>query len=338
MQVFSNYPLKSLNTFKMDVYAEHFVSVKSIEELQHVVTTMKHEYSGVFLLGGGSNMLLTKNVEGLVVKMDIDGIERKEIDEQTVLVKSGAGIIWHDLVLYSVANGLGGIENLSLIPGKVGAAPIQNIGAYGVEIKDSFYELDAMNIRTGEMETFNIEQCRFGYRNSVFKQALKNKFAICNVTFRLQTNPTFNLSYGAITSQLEADGIEKASLRSVSNAIIKIRQSKLPDPEQLGNAGSFFKNPEVESGDFESLIKEFPSIVHFPGSQDKIKLSAGWLIEQCGWKGKRMKNCGSYEKQALVLVNYGNAKGNEVVDLAHQIIDSVKKKFNVDLEPEVNII
>ncbi len=317
--------------------ASLFVEVNNEAELLEVLVYSKRKEK-LLVLGGGSNMLFTNDYDGLVIKNNLQGINAVKETDDCVFVKAGGGVTWHQLVLWSVAQNLGGIENLSLIPGSVGAAPIQNIGAYGVEIKDTFYELEAIHIASGTKRIFNLEECKFGYRNSIFKNEEKGNYIITAVTFQLKKNPAFNTSYGAIEQELKKMNVTDVTVKAISDAVISIRKSKLPDPNVLGNAGSFFKNPEISHEEFESLQKRFPTIVHYPAPGGKIKLAAGWLIEQCGWKGKRVGNTGSHKDQALVLVNYGNASGNEIYQLALDISASVKEKFDVTISPEVNII
>jgi len=254
------------------------------------------------------------------------------------MVKASAGENWHEFVTYCVNEGFGGLENLSLIPGNVGSCPIQNIGAYGVEVKDSFHSLEAIDLQTGELVVFSNEECRFGYRDSIFKRDLKGKFAIWSVTFELKLNPVVHIEYGAIKQELEAMGTGNPGIADVSNAVCSIRQKKLPDPEVLGNAGSFFKNPTVDQKFAEKLVESFPKMVFYPTGADRIKLAAGWLIEQCGWKGHREGDAGVHENQALVLVNYGNATGSNILTLAHRIQNSVYERFGVKLDMEVNVI
>lgn len=332
-----NISLKPFNTFGIDVRAAQFAEVTNIAGLRQIYEN--YPADKVMILGGGSNILLTGNVEGIVLKNSIKGINVAREDDDFFYVKAGAGEVWHELVLYCIERGFAGIENLSLIPGSVGAGPMQNIGAYGVEIKDVFYELEAFNIKTGAMETFTIDDCEFGYRESVFKRRYKGKYVITSVTLRLRKKPVFNISYGAIESELKAMGVKDLSIKAISDAVINIRRSKLPDPAEIGNSGSFFKNPEIPLEKYQELKEKFPAIVGFPlENTNMVKLAAGWLIEQCGWKGKRVGNTGAHKNQALVLVNYGNATGKEVYDLAMQIQQSVTEKFDVLLEPEVNII
>lgn len=338
MLIHQNCSLKPYNTFHIDVTANYLCTVKSVSELQSLLTDNQWRKMPILILGGGSNILLTKNFEGLVIKNELKGISIVSEADEYVIVKAAAGEVWHDLVLWSIDHNYAGIENLSLIPGSVGAGPMQNIGAYGVELKNCFYELEALNKSTGELENFNAADCKFGYRQSVFKAELKGQYIITSVTFKLSKNPTFNTSYGAINQELEKMGVTELNLRNISNAVINIRKSKLPDPNEIGNAGSFFKNPEVPTTQYEVLKLKFPDCVGYQLPNGKVKLAAGWLIEQCGWKGKKIGNTGSHKNQSLVLVNYGNASGNEVYQLAKDIQQSVAEKFNVALEMEVNII
>lgn len=328
--------LKAYNTFGIDSLARYFSAFSTVEELKDANSQLPA--ANFLILGGGSNILLTKNFDGLVLKNEISGIELVKEDEDSVIVKAGAGEVWHELVMYCVKNGFAGIENLSLIPGNVGASPMQNIGAYGVEVKDVFHELEAWDLQEKNIRKFSKEDCEFGYRESVFKRKFKNRFVIGTVSFKLNKKPSFNTSYGAINQELERMGLKELSIRAISNAVINIRQSKLPDPKEVGNAGSFFKNPQIPNQDFEKLKSSFPDIIAFPAGKDFTKLAAGWMIEQCGWKGYRKGDAGCYPKQALVLVNYGNAKGNEIYDLSEEIIESVVEKFGVRLEREVNVV
>jgi UDP-N-acetylmuramate dehydrogenase len=313
------------------------VEVHSTEELLKVLNDDKIKNEKKLILGGGSNMLFTGDFDGVVILNRLVKIEKVSEDEDHVFITAGAGLNWHSFVLYTVDHNYQGLENLSLIPGCVGAAPIQNIGAYGVEIRNTFQSLNALNIEEGKIHQFDNESCRFGYRDSIFKQEGKNKYCILDVTFCLNKKGKLNTSYGAIEDQLKLMNVSEPNLKDVSNAVIAIRKSKLPDPQVIGNAGSFFKNPEIPGEQFEKLVKEFPGLVGYP-SGGKVKLAAGWLIEQCGWKGKRIGNVGMHEKQALVLVNYGGASGGELLAHAVSVRESVFKKFGVELEMEVNII
>lgn len=292
----------------------------------------------LFVLGGGSNLLLTKDIEALVLKNEIKGIKIIRSFRHCVHVAIGGGEVWHSFVLWAIQKKLGGVENLSLIPGTVGAAPIQNIGAYGVELKDIFVKLEAIDLKTGKTRIFYKKDCQFGYRDSIFKKSLKGKVLITKVVLRLSKKHRINASYGAIRSMLEKKQIKQPGIRDISEAVIAIRSSKLPDPAQLGNAGSFFKNPEIAQTTFNRLQKRFPNIVFYQLPEKRVKVPAGWLIEQCGWKGKRIGNTGSHAQQALVIVNYGGATGEEVKTHATNVIASVKEKFGITLVPEVNII
>ncbi len=342
MEFKEDFSLKSSNTFGIDVYAKYFAEFKNFEELRESFefsqpSTFSLQPS-TLILGGGSNILFTDNYNGLVLKNKISGIEVVKEDDAHVYVKAGAGVGWHEFVLFCIENNLAGAENLSLIPGSVGASPMQNIGAYGVEIKDIFHELEAYHIEDKTSVVFSKDDCEFGYRESVFKNKYKGKFVITFVTYRLHKVPVFNTSYGAIDAELKKNGIQKLSIKAISDAVISIRQSKLPDPKIIGNAGSFFKNPTIENTQFEELKKSFSAIVGYAVNENKTKLAAGWLIEQCGWKGFRNGDAGCHEKQALVLVNYGDAKGEEILHLSEKIIDTVKLRFDVELQREVNIV
>lgn len=336
MQIQESISLKSYNTFGIDVMARQFATFKSTEELSVLVANPVR--LPTLLLGGGSNLLFTKHFDGLVLKNEIKGIKKIKEDEDFVYIQAGAGENWHQFVLYCIENNYGGVENLSLIPGCVGASPMQNIGAYGVEIKDVFHELKAFHLKEKTNYTFCLKDCDFGYRESVFKRKYKNEFVILSVTYKLRKKPAFNISYGAVGEELDKMGVKELSIKAISDAVINIRSSKLPDPKEIGNAGSFFKNPTVSKEKFNSLLSEFPSIIGHKNDDEKVKLAAGWLIEQCGWKGYRKGDAGCHAKQALVLVNYGNAKGNEIYHLSEEILQSVKEKFDVTLEREVNII
>jgi UDP-N-acetylmuramate dehydrogenase len=333
-----NVSLKSYNTFGIDSTAKYFTEVVSVIDLQQILKSSQFKPLPKLIIGGGSNILFTRNFDGLVIRNSIKGINIVSEDENNVFVQVGAGELWHEFVLWSIAKNLGGVENLSLIPGCVGAGPMQNIGAYGVELKDVFHELEAINITTADKKIFSKAECKFGYRESVFKNECKEMFVITSVTLKLNKKPDFNTSYGAIEQELKKSNVTEISVKAISDAVIAIRKSKLPDPALLGNAGSFFKNPEISKDDFVLLQSKFPSIPNYPAAENKVKLAAGWLIEQCGWKGKRVGNTGSHRDQALVLVNYGNASGNEIFQLALEIQKSVKEKFGVTILPEVNLI
>ncbi len=335
MFINENFSLKSFNTFGINVSTKLFASFSNRNELSEVLEN-KNEHK--LILGGGSNILFTKNYDGLVLKNEIAGIEKIKEDDAHVYVRAGAGVGWHEFVLYCINNNFAGVENLSLIPGSVGASPMQNIGAYGVEIKDVFHELEAYNIEGKKLVSFSKSDCAFGYRESIFKNKYKGQFVITSVTFQLNKIPKYNTSYGAIETELEKMGVQSLSIKAISDAVINIRQSKLPDPKIIGNAGSFFKNPTIPNTQFEKLKIEFSNIVGYAVGETETKLAAGWLIEQCGWKGYRKSDAGCHEKQALVLVNYGNAIGEEILQLSEKIIDSVKLMFDVELHREVNIV
>jgi UDP-N-acetylmuramate dehydrogenase len=342
MQIQQNISLKPYNTFGLDVKAKLFSSFRNTGELSELIQQSSQEHR--LILGGGSNILFTKDFDGLVLKNELKGIEKTGEDDDYAYVKAGAGENWHQFVLHCIKNSWAGVENLSLIPGNVGASPMQNIGAYGVEIKEVFHELKAFHIQEKTNYTFTLKDCEFGYRESVFKRKYKDEFVILNVTYRLRKTPVFNISYGAIEQELEKMRLEKLTIAAISQAVINIRSSKLPDPAQIGNAGSFFKNPSVSKELFESLQSAHPQIVGYTNADNTVKLAAGWLIEHSGpqqsvsWKGYRNGDAGVHSKQALVLVNYGNAKGNEVYTLSQRIVDSVQQKFGVVLEREVNIV
>ena len=329
--------LKNLNTFGIDAIADSYAIARSTDDIEKIID--KNGKNPLLILGGGSNILLTKDFNGLVLKNDIQGFRIIDESDEDVIVEAGAGMNWHEFVLKCIESNYGGVENLSLIPGNVGASPMQNIGAYGVEIKDVFAYLDAYHITEKKIKRFYSDDCKFGYRESVFKNELKGEYLICQVAFRLTKKHTIKTSYGAIENELESMGIERPTIKDVSQAVIKIRQSKLPDPNKIGNAGSFFKNPVVSMELLEQLKYEYPNMPHYPAPNNKTKLAAGWLIEQSGWKGKTYENrYGVHKFQALVLVNYNDAKGHEIMALSSLIIKDVKQKFNVSLEREVNII
>ncbi|HUH33259.1 MAG TPA: UDP-N-acetylmuramate dehydrogenase [Daejeonella sp.] len=336
-RILENISLKSLNTFGVQAYARWYTDIDSVEALKDLGSNTKLSQSPLLILGGGSNMLFTKDYEGLVLRMNIKGI-RSEVKGDNVFVTAGGGEVWNDLVNYCVDNGFAGIENLSLIPGSVGASPIQNIGAYGVELMDVFHSCRAYEIKTGYIREFTNADCQFSYRDSIFKNELKGKYIITEVTYKLSQIFTPRLSYGAVAHELQSRGILNPSIRNVSEVVSSIRVSKLPDPSTIGNAGSFFKNPIIDLADFRHIQSVFPDIVNYPADNERVKLAAGWLIEQCGWKGKVIGNTGTWKNQALVLVNHGNASGDEIFDLSSLIIKSVQTKFGVRLEREVNII
>lgn len=337
MEILKNFPLKQYNTFGLSAYAKEFIAVHSVDELAEVI----RENAGkeLFILGGGSNMLLTKDIDALVIHVDIKGKSVADNGNGSADVTAMAGENWHEFVLYCIDNNLGGLENLSLIPGNVGTTPIQNIGAYGTEIKDTFVSCEAMEIATQQLRTFTKQECEFAYRESIFKGELKGRYIITSVTFRLTTeNHKINTSYGDIAAELTRNDIVIPTIKDVSNAVTAIRKSKLPDPKELGNSGSFFKNPIITAEEFEKVYVAHPQMPHYTISDTEVKVPAGWLIEQAGFKGCRFGDAGVHAKQALVLVNYGNATGQELVDLSRKIQQTVKEKFGISIEAEVNII
>lgn len=337
MEIIPNQSLKAYNTFGIEARAKAFIAIQNETELAKVLK----DNSGkkLFILGGGSNMLLTQDIDALVININNKGITVVKEDDEFVWVKGNAGEVWHEFVLWCIDHNFGGIENLSLIPGNVGATPVQNIGAYGTEIKDTFDSCEAMEIATQQMRTFHKEDCQFGYRESIFKGELKNKYIILSVTFKLRkSNHQINTSYGAIDAELEKMNITNPTIKEVSNAVIAIRQSKLPNPKELGNSGSFFKNPVVPISVYEKAKEKHPDIPSYPVSETLVKVPAGWLIEQAGFKGKRFGDAGIHSKQALVLVNYGQATGSEIWSVAQHIQQTVKEMFGIDIEAEVNVI
>jgi UDP-N-acetylmuramate dehydrogenase len=337
MQIQNNFTLKKYNTFGIEAKAKQFVAVHSIEELKQILATHKSEAK--FILGGGSNMLLTQDIEALVIHIDLKGKKIIKEDDDYVWVESQAGEVWHEFVLWSIDQNLGGLENMSLIPGNVGTTPVQNIGAYGTEIKDTFVSCNAVNINSQELRTFTKEECKFGYRESIFKQEAKDQYVITSVVFKLtKRNHKINTAYGDITKELEKNNVVLPTLKDVSNAVIAIRQSKLPDPKELGNSGSFFKNPIISKELYEKAHAQFPEMPHYVVSENEVKVPAGWLIEQAGFKGKRFGDAGIHKNQALVLVNYGNATGQEILAVSKDIQATVLNKFGIAIEAEVNVI
>ncbi|MCX7744623.1 MAG: UDP-N-acetylmuramate dehydrogenase [Flavobacteriales bacterium] len=336
MEIYTEYSLKTYNTFGIPAVAEFFAQANSIDEIKELLSWKKNK--NLFVLGGGSNILLMDKVPGITLQISLKGIEIIQEDNEGWLVKAYAGENWHQFVMHCIDKGYAGLENLSLIPGNVGASPMQNIGAYGVELKDVFHSLEALNVHTLESRVFLAHECEFDYRSSIFKTHEKGNYIITSVNFKLLKNPVFHTSYGAIEQELEAMGIKELSIRAISDAVIRIRQSKLPDPAQLGNAGSFFKNPIISVQHFNKLKEKYTSIPGYPQPNNQIKVPAGWLIEQAGWKGKRLGNCGVHVNQALVLVNYGNASGMEILKLSEEIIQDISSKFNILLEREVNVV
>lgn len=335
MKIIPNQSLKAYNTFGLEVKARSFARLQSIKAGQDF---LKDNQESLFILGGGSNVLLSKDIDALVLKNEIKGIELVREFKNCVHVAIGGGEHWHNFVRWAIRHHLGGVENLSLIPGTVGAAPIQNIGAYGVELKDVFVKLQAIDLQTGTSKVFYKKDCNFAYRDSVFKRQLKGKVLIAKVVLRLSKHPKINDSYGAIKRILKEKKIEKPTIKQVSDAVIAIRKSKLPDPAQLGNAGSFFKNPELPLKQFKKIQQQFPDIVFYELPNRRVKVPAGWLIERCGWKGKVIGNTGSHAQQALVIVNYGGATGTEIKAHAERVQKSVEEKFGIRLNAEVNIL
>ena len=335
MNIEENISLKNYNTFGIDVTAKRFISIDSVYQLQELLKVEKD----IFLISGGSNMLLTKDIEKLAVHIDIKGISIDHENENEVFLTVNAGENWHEFVLWCVDNNYGGLENLSLIPGNVGTCPIQNIGAYGVEVKDTITKVETLHIETGKLVQFSNEECKFGYRNSIFKNEVKGNYIITSVSFKLtKQNHNFNTSYGAIETELTSKNITKPNLKNISDAVIAIRKSKLPDPKEIGNSGSFFKNPVITKANFLTLQKTYPEIPSYIVSENQVKVPAGWLIEKAGFKGKRFGDFGVHKKQALVLVNYNNATGKDIYNLAETIQKEIKSKFDIKLEIEVNVI
>ncbi len=337
MEIKLNFSLKKYNTFGIEANAKQFVAVHSIDELKTILEN--HKKDKKFILGGGSNMLLTQDINALVIHIDLKGKKVIKENEDVVWVESMAGENWHEFVLWAINQDFGGLENMSLIPGNVGTTPVQNIGAYGTEIKDTFVSCNAINIATQELKTFTKEECHFGYRESVFKQELKDQYIITSVVFQLiKRNHKINTSYGDITKELENQKVISPTIKDVSNAVIAIRQSKLPDPKELGNSGSFFKNPIISKESFANIHKKFPEMKFYEISETEVKVPAGWLIEQAGFKGKRFGDAGIHKNQALVLVNYGQATGQEILNVSKNIQKTIFNIFGIHIEAEVNII
>ena len=337
MEIIENFSLKKYNTFGIEAKAKEFIAVHSVEELKTVLA--ENQSKKKFILGGGSNMLLTQDIDALVIHIDLKGKKIIREDDDFVWVESQAGENWHEFVLYTINQNFGGLENMSLIPGNVGTTPVQNIGAYGTEIKDTFVSCDAVKIDNQETRTFFKDECHFGYRESIFKNEVKDQYIITSVVFKLtKRNHKINTSYGDITAELAKQGVTTPTLKDVSNAVIAIRQSKLPDPKELGNSGSFFKNPIISKYDFEKVQQKFPDIRFFEVSDTEVKVPAGWLIEQAGFKGKRFGDAGIHKNQALVLVNYGNATGQEILNVSKNIQETIFNTFGIHIEAEVNVI
>jgi UDP-N-acetylmuramate dehydrogenase len=338
MEITKNASLKSLNTFGIECISSERIDLSNEEQIPSIVEYIKNSDKELLILGGGSNILFTKDFEGIILTNNLTGISKTKEDKHSVYLKVAAGEVWHAFVLYCIDNNYAGVENLSLIPGKVGASPMQNIGAYGVEVKNVIESVEAFNLITGEKKVFPNEVCEFGYRTSIFKTTVKGEYLITAVNFKLNKNPTINTSYGAINDELKKNNILNPTIKEVSDAVIAIRSSKLPNPKLIGNAGSFFKNPVVSAEKANKLKQEFENIPIYDVGNNEFKLAAGWLIEQCGWKGKTFDNYGVHKLQALVLVNYGGATGKEIYQLSSDILASVNLKFGVELEREVNIM
>ncbi|MEC8617610.1 MAG: UDP-N-acetylmuramate dehydrogenase [Bacteroidota bacterium] len=338
MDIIKNKSLRSYNTFGVDCISSFFTTINNLKDLDELYQHKLYKSQKKLILGGGSNILFTSNFDGLVIKNEIKGIEIIKETNDIVEVQIGAGVNWHEFVIHAVNNKWGGIENMSLIPGNCGTAPMQNIGAYGVEIKDTFVSLNAYEIETGKIVSFDRKRCEFGYRDSVFKNDLKDQYIILDIRLRLQKKPTLNTKYGDINNTLIKNKVSNPTIKDISDAVIEIRTSKLPDPKKIGNAGSFFKNPIISQGQFKEIKMKFPEIVSYPVNEQKVKLAAGWLIEKAGWKGKNFGNYGVHKKQSLVLVNYNSANGREIFNLSQEILEDVFNKFQVKLEREVNIL
>jgi UDP-N-acetylmuramate dehydrogenase len=337
MEIQTNFSLKNYNTFGIEAKAKQFVAVHNIAELTAILKQNKSE--SMFILGGGSNMLLTKDINALVIHVDLKGKRIIKENEDSVWVESQAGENWHEFVVWTIDQNFGGLENMSLIPGNVGTTPVQNIGAYGTEIKDTFVSCEALTVKNQELKTFTKEECHFGYRESTFKNAVKDQYIITSVVFKLtKRNHIINTSYGDITNELAKNNIVNPSLKDVSQAVIAIRKSKLPDPKVLGNSGSFFKNPILLKSDFEKIQQQFPEMKYYDVSATEVKVPAGWLIEQAGFKGKRFGDAGIHKNQALVLVNYGKATGQEILDVSKHIQETIFTTFGIHIEAEVNVI
>ena len=337
MEITANFSLKNHNTFGIEAKAKQFVSVHSVAELKTVL--QENSSQKKFILGGGSNMLLTQDIDALVIHVDLKGKKIIEENDDYVLAEAQAGENWHEFVLWTIGQDFGGLENMSLIPGNVGTTPIQNIGAYGTEIKDTFFYCEALNIKTLEVKKFTKEECKFGYRESIFKNEAKDQYIITSVVFKLtKQKHKINISYGDIAAELTKREIVVPTLIDISNAIITMRQSKLPDPKELGNSGSFFKNPIIPKSDFERIHLLHPEMPSYTVSETEVKVPAGWLIEKAGFKGKRFGDAGIHKNQALVLVNYGNATGQDILNVSKDIQKTVKALFDIEIEAEVNII
>ncbi len=337
MEILQQFSLKNYNTFGIEAKAKQFVAIHSIDELKTVLAQHKNEKK--FVLGGGSNMLLTKDIDALVIHIDLKGKKVIDENEDFVFIECQAGENWHEFVLWTIEQDFGGLENMSLIPGNVGTTPVQNIGAYGAEIKDSFISCEAITIESQEKRTFLKDECKFGYRESIFKNEVKDQYIITSVVFKLtKRNHKINTAYGDISTELAKNNISNPTIKDVSNAVIAIRRSKLPDPKELGNSGSFFKNPIVPKIDFDKIHQRFPEMKYYNLSETEVKVPAGWLIEQAGFKGRRFGDAGIHKNQALVLVNYGNATGQEILAVSKNIQQTIFETFGIQIEAEVNVI
>jgi UDP-N-acetylmuramate dehydrogenase len=338
MEILRNHSLKTYNTFGIDVKADFFVKLSSIKALQELINNQLYQENNSLILGGGSNILFTKDFNGLVLKTDFKGIKLEKEDEDFYYISAMAGEQWHSFVLKTIENNWQGLENLSLIPGSVGAAPIQNIGAYGVEVGDHIKTVKTIDLKDGKLCSFTAAECKFGYRNSVFKQQLKGKYLIYEVVFKLNKKPHYNIGYAALSEYLKHNNAGTVNAKTISEAVISVRKSKLPDPAEIGNCGSFFKNPVISSTQFNVLHKDYPAMPHYAVESGQVKIPAGWLIQTCGFKGEKVGRVGTYEKQALVIINLGNATGSEAFSFAQNIISKVENRFGIRLEPEVNIM
>lgn len=337
LKIEKNKNLKKLNTFGIDIYADYYINIEKTEDIIKSISFINNNCSTFLILGGGSNILFTKNFEGVVFHINTKGINIINEEEDNIFVKAEAGEAWENLINFCIKENLWGLENLSMIPGKVGSSPIQNIGAYGTEVKDVISEVEAYEISTGEKKAFKNKECNFGYRQSIFKNIARNKFIISSVTYLLSKKSKPNLSYKGLIEEIKASNISSPTVKDISDAVCRIRTNKLPDPDIIGNAGSFFKNPVISIDKLKELQDIFPDLVFFVQSDNNAKLAAAWLIEQCGWKGKTLGNVGVHAMQPLVIINNGNANGSDVLALANKIIEDIKKKFRITLEPEVNI-
>ncbi len=337
-EIHKHYNLKSLNTFGIEVFCDAYTEIHSIEDFRKLMQNPIYSSSQKLILGGGSNLLFVSDFKGIVIRNCLKGIEFKQVNDEEIVVKAAAGENWHEFVIWCIEHNFAGLENLSLIPGCVGASPMQNIGAYGVEIKDVFEELEAIHTFTGEIKKFNKEECRFGYRESIFKRDLKDQYFITSVSYRLNKKAQLNTSYGAISDELKRMNVSSPNIKDVSRSVINIRESKLPDPKVLGNAGSFFKNPEISASEYNRIKTKYSDLVAYNLENGNYKLAAGWLIEQCGLKGHSLNGASVHQRHALVLVISGNCKGIDVFNLSEHILKEVYKKFGVQLEREVNII